>query len=76
MPGQVEVRDVRWEPETKAMPADGPTAKSRPGPETSDVGCRSDMRRRSPNRREWPIPEVVVKAAKWSVVRSAMSRHF
>ena len=46
MPGQVEVRDVRWEPETKAMPADGPSAKSRLGPETSDAGCRSDMRAR------------------------------
>src|SRR5215471_1293530 len=35
-----------------ATSAYGPTAKSRPGPETSDVGCRSDMRCRSPNRRE------------------------
>jgi len=36
----------------------GPTAKSRPGPETSHAGCRSDMRRRSPNRREWREAEM------------------
>src|SRR5262249_24075721 len=29
-----------------------PTAKSRLGPETSDAGCRSDMRHRPPKRRE------------------------
>jgi len=38
----------------------GPTAKSRPGPETSDAGCRSDMRRRSPSRREWPTADLGV----------------
>ena len=52
MPGQVEVRDVQWEPETKAMPADGPLRPFAAALGTSAIGTRPDKFRACRDRRE------------------------